>query len=562
MSPCLRGDDRGADYMARREPRPPQGAAGNLLHRRENGKHILLMAWWARMTRITVWDGADCVGGNKILLQERGLTLWLDFGQNLSRLIDYYEEFLKPQKSRGLYELFVMGLLPPVGGIYNERFHEHYPFNGWQYRLDEVHGVLVSHAHLDHAGDIQYLHADIPLVCSAESAVLLRALQDCGKDDYGTVYVRQFEQKEGEFRVMAWNRKEEVLATFRHVYTADDCSPQMHSFWECLPNGYHEKCERRPIQQLSGAINGHTVRFFPVDHSIPGAGAWAVETEAGWVVYTGDLRFRGERRDLTERFLQEAARLQPVALLMEGTRISREGSGYTEDDVQTHLDDLLRQHRDRLVVVNFSMTHLERLERFWKCARQHGRQTVVNPKDLYLLDAWRESGRGLKLDDGTLRLYLGIGRTSGEAWQKSLYERYGSLGITAQEIARSPADFLLCFGYFDLNELPYLGVRGGVWVQSFSEPMTEEQRIDDARLNRWLQHFGWIRYPKRGDDEEKGVPLHVSGHASAQELAHVVETVRPKRLIPVHTTEQNLFSEKFAHLCDVVIPHTGKEIVL
>jgi ribonuclease J len=514
------------------------------------------------MTRITVWDGADCVGGNKILLQDRDLTLWLDFGQNLSRLMDYYEEFIKPQKSRGLYELFVMGLLPPVRGIYHERFLEDYRYDQWQTQLEQVDGVLLSHAHLDHAGDLQYLRGDIPLICSAESALLLRALQDMGKEDSGTILVRRFEQKNGEFQTLAWNRKETPIATFRSVYTVDDEPEGAQDFWTQLPEGRQEKCEVLPLQTLGGTVNGHRVRFFPVDHSIPGAGAWAVETDAGWVVYTGDLRFRGERRHLTEQFLQEAAKLQPVALLIEGTRISRTGSGYTEDDVQARLSELLQQHPDRLVVANFSMTHLERLLRVWQCARENGKQLVVNPKDLYLLHAWRTSGRELPLKDGSLRLYQGVGKPPADAWEKSLHQHYGDLCITAQDIARCPQDYLLCFGYFDLNELPYLKVSDGVWIQSFSEPMTEEQRIDDARLNRWLQRFGFTRYPTYGNADEETVPLHVSGHASGEELAHVVETIRPRKLIPVHTQEPALFSERFSGICEVVIPEIGKEIVL
>jgi len=514
------------------------------------------------MTRITVWDGANCVGGNKILLQDRDLSLWLDFGQNLNRLMDYYEEFIKPQRSRGLYELFVMGLLPPVRGIYHERFLQDYLFDEWQAHLDGVDGVLLSHAHCDHAGDLQYLREDIPLICSAESALLLRALQDSGREDSGTILVRRFEQKNGEFQTLAWNRKETPLATFRPVHVVDGDPEPMQSFWTQLPEERHTKCDVRPLQQFNASVNRHRVRFFPIDHSIPGAGAWAVETEAGWVVYTGDLRFRGERRHLTEHFLQEAAKLQPVALLMEGTRVDRAGSGYTEDDVQARFSELLKQHAHRLVVANFSMTHLERLQRVWQCARENGRQLVVNPKDLYLLHAWRTSGRELPLKDGSLRLYQGVGKPPADAWEKSLHQHYGDLCITAQDIARCPQDYLLCFGYFDLNELPYLKVSDGVWIQSFSEPMTEEQRIDDARLNRWLQRFGFTRYPTRGDADEETVPLHVSGHASGEELAYVVETIRPRKLIPVHTPAPATFLERFSGICEVVIPEIGKEIVL
>lgn len=514
------------------------------------------------MTRMTVWDGAGCVGGNKILLQDDGLTLWLDFGQNLSRQMEYYEEFLKPQKGRGLYELFVMGLLPPVQGIYHDRFLEDYRFDDWRVQLDGVDGVLLSHAHSDHSGDLQYLLPDIPLICSAESALLLRALQDCNSLDDGTIYVRRFELSNGEFRKMAWNRKDAPLATYRPVWTADGDAEPMQSFWSKLPGGHDEKCEVRPLETCSGRINSYQIRFFPVDHSIPGAGAWAVQTSAGWVVYTGDLRFRGERRHLTEQFMEQAAELQPVALIVEGTRITRKGSGFTEDDVQDEFARVLQQHTGRLVCANFSTTHLERLKRFWRAARECGRQVVVNPKDLYLLHAWRESGHNLPLEDGSLRLYQGVGKQSSESWERLLHERYGNLCLTAQEIARQPGDYLLCFGYFDLNELPYLKVKDGLWIHSFSEPMTEEQRLDDQRLNRWLKHFGFTRYPPQGDPDDESVPLHVSGHASSEELAKVIETIRPKTLIPVHTTEPALFIERFSGISNVVIPEIGKEILL
>ncbi|MDW8105723.1 MAG: MBL fold metallo-hydrolase, partial [Armatimonadota bacterium] len=510
----------------------------------------------------TVWDGAGCVGGNKILLRDAAFTLWLDFGQNLSRFTDYYDEYLKPQKARGLYELLVMGLLPPVRGIYQDRFLQDYAFENWQTQLDRVDGVLLSHAHSDHAGDLQYLLPDIPLICSAESALLLRALQDCNSLDDGTIYVRQFEFKEGEFRKLAWNRKEQLVATYRSVLIADSDAQPMQTFWCKLPGGYHEKCDLRPLETFTGKVNGHRVRFFPIDHSIPGAGAWAVETSAGWVVYTGDLRFRGERRHLTEQFAEQAAQLQPVALIIEGTRITREGSGYTEDDVQGEFARLLQQHRGRLVCANFSMTHLERLKRFWQAARECGRQVVVNPKDLYLLHAWRESGHDLSLDDGSLRLYQGVGKPPSDSWEKALHERYGDLCITAQEIARQPGEYLLCFGYFDLNELPYLKVNDGLWIHSFSEPMTEEQRLDDQRLKRWLGRFGFTRYPLQDDSDDERIPLHVSGHASGEELEWVVQTIRPRKLIPVHTTEPEAFRERFSGICEVVIPEVGEEIRL
>jgi len=41
------------------------------------------------MTSITVLDGADTIGGNKILLEEEGRGLLLDFGMNFARYGEY-----------------------------------------------------------------------------------------------------------------------------------------------------------------------------------------------------------------------------------------------------------------------------------------------------------------------------------------------------------------------------------------------------------------------------------------------------------------------------------------
>ncbi|MCJ7574114.1 hypothetical protein MUO93_07615 [Candidatus Bathyarchaeota archaeon] len=49
------------------------------------------------MTSITVLDGADTIGGNKILLEEKGRGLLLDFGMNFARYGAYYQEFLKAE---------------------------------------------------------------------------------------------------------------------------------------------------------------------------------------------------------------------------------------------------------------------------------------------------------------------------------------------------------------------------------------------------------------------------------------------------------------------------------
>ena len=84
------------------------------------------------------------------------------------------------------------------------------------------------------------------------------------------------------------------------------------------------------------AFNKDRITAFPVDHSVPGSVAWAVETEAGWIIYTGDFRLHGKAASCTEAFIEEAAKLRPTALIIEGTRVN-DDFRITELEVQENL---------------------------------------------------------------------------------------------------------------------------------------------------------------------------------------------------------------------------------
>jgi len=94
--------------------------------------------------------------GNKILFEADNTAISFDFGINYDVWSCYFEEYLKPRATGGLVDLFEIGLLPPLRGIYRSELK---PFwdNLWS-RLSsdirEVHldAVLLSHAHLEYSG--------------------------------------------------------------------------------------------------------------------------------------------------------------------------------------------------------------------------------------------------------------------------------------------------------------------------------------------------------------------------------------------------------------------------
>ena len=139
--------------------------------------------------RLLALDGNDTVGGTKYLLQFDDRRVLLDFGTNYAKHSRYYEEFLTPRTTAGLFDLITMGILPDARGLYRDDVQlPDLDLRGPE--VGTIDAVLVTHAHLDHAGAVGLLRPEVPLATSALSAATLKAMQDCGKSTLGaeTIY--------------------------------------------------------------------------------------------------------------------------------------------------------------------------------------------------------------------------------------------------------------------------------------------------------------------------------------------------------------------------------------
>jgi ribonuclease J len=140
--------------------------------------------------KITVYDGAGVIGGNKILLETNGSSFFFDFGISYSIWSSYFEEYLKPRAARGIVDPFKVGLLPPLDGIYRDDFfpsafnmQDHFEGHP-EFRKLDLTAVLLSHAHLDHSGHISFLRENIPIYCSPLTAAISKAVQDTSQNDF------------------------------------------------------------------------------------------------------------------------------------------------------------------------------------------------------------------------------------------------------------------------------------------------------------------------------------------------------------------------------------------
>ncbi len=523
--------------------------------------------------QLTLYDGARSIGGNKFLLEAEDAVLLLDFGLNFGALGAFYDEFLGPRPTTGLLDPLELGLLPPLEGIYRPDFQlsdgrpwERLRRRAGYRRLDHLDGVLITHAHVDHTGQLSYLREDVPVYTGVTTAVVAKVMQDTSPAgaERETCYVVPREEREG---LLHTGNFRQVPSRGRPFVALDPVPDAAAAFWQASPATRALEAASLRASPDGARVGGLVVRRFPVDHSIPGSCAFAVGTPAGWVVYTGDLRLHGTRGGQTRAFMEEARKLSPLALICEGTHPDQH-SPVTEAQVAERAGATVRSARG-LVVADFGPRNVERLLAFRQAAREADRLLAVTTRDAYLLEALHaagEPGVGDPLEDAHLALYVKT-RAQRLGWERALLDRYAERCpervVGPREVGAAPQRFVLCFSYYDLPELIDVAPPGGTYIYSSSEAFNEEMHLDLDRLRHWLRHLGlaFAGEPPRRDGTGGDPGFHASGHIHGPGLVELVETIDPQLLIPVHTERPEFFRQHFPHR-RVLFPRIGEPVRL
>jgi len=339
-------------------------------------------------------------------------------------------------------------------------------------------------------------------------------------------------------------------------------SEDARNFWEKATR--QKKLDSQPLDDIGKY--SFNLRCFPVDHSIPGACAWGIETSSGWVIYSGDLRLHGRQGKLTELMIKEAAQLHPRALILEGTNVDK-ATNIAEQEVYKNAFKAINSARG-LVIADFPPRDVNRLLTFLQVARDTKRKLTILPRDAYLLKTMRlldPQIPDIAQEDAIVIYQETTASKSPAQWLKKTYEEYSSKIVLAKDVSSNQDDFILCFSFWDLNELPSIQPRAGsLYVFSSSEPHNEEQEMDFWRLHHWLDRFQLRAFglpvERNGKweiaEEEKG--LHASGHACGPDLLRVASEIQPEVLIPVHSEKPEFYVDNLGDSgINITLPTEG-----
>ena len=450
------------------------------------------------MIKLTFHGGVNEIGGNKVLLEDVDTHVFLDFGMSFSFGADYFTGFLQPRRVSGLEDYFELNLLPKLEGLYSEDM-----LAGTELRYSEPRfdGVVLSHAHIDHVGHAHFLDENIPLFCGYGTKIILDALKESGGYDYG----------------------QHVCETFR--------------------TGNRIKVGNIEIEPVH------------VDHSIPAAYGFIAHTSGGAVVYTGDIRLHGPMFHMTEEFVENAQNAEPDIMICEGTRINpkERRSNYSEAEVKKLSNDIVSRTR-KIVICSFYGRDIDRFKTFYTIAKKNDRILVISTRMAYLLSKLKHDPRLNIPDirsDRSIMVYTKRKR-SGEFeesdyfhWERPFLDK----AVTFDYIHKNQSKVLLNLDISSFTELIDIKPDGGYFIHSMSEPFSEED-VETNVMHNWLQHFN-LKFHQ----------IHSSGHCPSCDLRDIVNTVRPKKLVPIHTEEPKFF-KKIVRKSKVILPVLNKEFRL
>ena len=272
--------------------------------------------------------------------------------------------------------------------------------------------------------------------------------------------------------------------------------------------------EIRPKQIVE--IGPFKIEFIHVTHSIVSAVALAITTPLGVIVHTGDFKVDPTPTD-NELFdlhtLADYGRRGVLLLLSDSTNSDRPGYTESERAVRPRMEEIFNRSERRVLVSCFSSS-IHRIQLVLDLAQEYGRRVAFYGRSMVSVTEIAHSLGLLDIPDAIL---LRPQDAMDLPPAKVAILISGTQGEPMSALARVAVD-----------NHKHVSVEAGDTVVLSARIIPGNEKA----IFRMVDHMS-----RRGADVLYGSmnpPLHVSGHASVEEMKLVLNLVRPRYFVPIH----------------------------
>ena len=269
------------------------------------------------------------------------------------------------------------------------------------------------------------------------------------------------------------------------------------------------------------SIGPFDIEFIRVSHSIADGVALAIKTPVGVVIHTGDFKLDqtpvdGEILDYA-RF-SEYGEKGVLLLLSDSTNVEKEGYTMSEKEIGKTFEEIFSASSGRIIVAAFS-SNIHRIQQVINVAEKFGRKVMLNGRSMVAnVGIARELGY-LKMPDG---LIIDLRELDNLPPQRAVLLTTGSQGEPMSALTRMAMD-----------DHKQIKIRKGDTVILSSKFIPGHEKAISNMMNHLYRRGAEVIY-------EKVSEIHVSGHASQEELKIMLNMVKPKYFIPIHGEYRHL----------------------
>lgn len=269
----------------------------------------------------------------------------------------------------------------------------------------------------------------------------------------------------------------------------------------------------KPRQTVT--IGCFEIEFLRVTHSIVDGVGLCIKTPYGIIVHTGDFKLDptpvdGELMDL-QRFSYYGEQ-GTLLLLSDSMNAEKGGFTFSEKEVRRAFEDIFSKTRGRIIIATFA-SNIHRIQQAIDVAVQFGRKVIMCGKSMV-------SNAQIALDLGYLRIppntWLRLDDIKKLKDHEIVIIATGSQGEPMSVMSR-----------IAMNEHPHIKIKGGDTVILSARIIPGNERAIGRVINHLMRRGADVKYEKVSD-------IHVSGHASKEELKLMINLVKPEFFMPIH----------------------------
>ncbi len=288
-------------------------------------------------------------------------------------------------------------------------------------------------------------------------------------------------------------------------------------------------------------IGPFQLEFFHVCHSIPDGIGLGITTPAGLVIHTGDYKFDhtpvdGWPTDYAK--LAELSNRGVLALLANSTNADRPGWTPSEKVIDSAFREVFRNAEGRIIIASFASL-ISRMQQVGNAALEHGRKMAfVGMSMVENAKIARKLGYLDLPDDLVVNL------------DQALKMNPNQVVLMSTGTQGEPTSIV---GRLSMGTNSQFDVQDGDTIVLSSHPIPGNEESVYRTINRLFRRGANVIY-------ENIAPVHVSGHASQEEMKLLLHLVKPKFFIPIHGELRHL--HQHARLANLVgIPNENIAVI-